>query len=79
MIEEMALPVEATIVASVATEVRALLLVGLLPETVCFLGLTLTEDEDYDRRPQRRRYDEPLHIRVRKQLLAVAESVLLAL
>ena len=33
------------------------------------------EDDDYDRRPQRRRYEEPLHERLRKQLLAIAESV----
>ena len=33
------------------------------------------EDDDYDRRPQRRRYEEPLHVKVRKQLLAIAESV----
>lgn len=33
------------------------------------------DDDDYDRRQQRRRYEEPLHIKVRKQLLAVAESV----
>jgi len=36
------------------------------------LGL---EDDDYERRPQRRRYEEPLHLKVRKQLLSVAESV----
>lgn len=35
----------------------------------------LLEDDEYDRRPQRRRYEEPLHIKVRKQLLAIAESV----
>ena len=38
--------------------------------------LTLrAEDDDYDRRPQRRRYEEPLHLKIRKQLLSVAESV----
>ncbi|KAK0100942.1 hypothetical protein ONS96_006175 [Cadophora gregata f. sp. sojae] len=31
------------------------------------------DEEDYDRRPQRRRYEEPLSSRVRKQLLAIAE------
>ncbi|KAJ5127539.1 hypothetical protein N7448_008318 [Penicillium atrosanguineum] len=32
------------------------------------------EDEDYDRRPQRRRYEEPLFVLVRRQLLTLAES-----
>ena len=36
----------------------------------------IVEDDDFDRRPQRRRYEEPAHIRVRKQLLSIAESVL---
>ena len=36
----------------------------------------IVEDDDYDRRPQRRRYEEPAHIRVRKQLLSIAESVI---
>ncbi|KAH6715266.1 MIF4G like-domain-containing protein [Leptodontidium sp. MPI-SDFR-AT-0119] len=31
------------------------------------------DEEDYDRRPQRRRYEEPLSSRLRKQLLAIAE------
>lgn len=34
------------------------------------------DEDDYDRRPQRRRYEEPLSVRVRKQLLAIAESPL---
>lgn len=34
------------------------------------------EDDDYDRRPQRRRYDAPLPVRIRKQLLGLAESPL---
>lgn len=33
------------------------------------------DDEDYDRRPQRRRYEEPLFVQVRRQLLTIAESV----
>lgn len=37
---------------------------------------TSTDDDDYDRRPQRRRYEEPLIARVRRQLLAIAESPL---
>lgn len=38
--------------------------------------LTLgADDDEVDRRQQRRRYEEPLHIKVRKQLLGVAESV----
>ena len=35
----------------------------------------LQDDDDYDRRPQRRRYEEPLHLKMRKQLLVIAESV----
>ena len=34
------------------------------------------DEDDYDRRPQRRRYEEPLVVRVRKQLVALAESPL---
>lgn len=33
-----------------------------------------TDDDDYDRR-QRRRYEEPLFVKVRRQLLSIAESV----
>ena len=33
------------------------------------------EDDDYDRRPQRRRYEEPVYVRLRKELLGLAESV----
>ncbi|RKF65062.1 Nuclear cap-binding protein subunit 1 [Erysiphe neolycopersici] len=32
------------------------------------------DEEDYDRRPQRRRQEEPLSARIRRQLLSVAES-----
>ncbi|KAH1453396.1 hypothetical protein KXX13_002228, partial [Aspergillus fumigatus] len=32
------------------------------------------DDEDFDRRPQRRRYEEPLVVKVRRQLLTLAES-----
>lgn len=35
----------------------------------------LVDDDEYDRRPQRRRYEEPLHVKVQKQLLGIAESV----
>lgn len=35
----------------------------------------MPDDEDYDRRPQRRRYEEPLFVQVRRQLLTLAESV----
>ncbi|KAI8965736.1 MIF4G like-domain-containing protein [Daldinia sp. FL1419] len=34
------------------------------------------DDDEYDRRPQRRRYDAPLPVRIRKQLLGLAESPL---
>ncbi|KAJ6186362.1 hypothetical protein N7519_007663 [Penicillium mononematosum] len=32
------------------------------------------DDDDFDRRPQRRRYEEPLFAQVRRQLLTIAES-----
>ena len=39
-------------------------------------GLTIAaDDDDFDRRPQRRRYEEPLAAVVRRQLLTIAESV----
>lgn len=34
----------------------------------------MIDDEDLDRRPPRRRYEEPLSSRLRKQLLSIAES-----
>ncbi|KAL8952890.1 MAG: hypothetical protein Q9222_001216 [Ikaeria aurantiellina] len=37
---------------------------------------SLKEDDDFERRPARRQYHEPTHVRVRKQLLAIAESPL---
>ncbi|KAL8847207.1 MAG: hypothetical protein Q9221_007733 [Calogaya cf. arnoldii] len=35
-----------------------------------------SEDDEFDRRPPRRQYQEPVHVKVRKQLLAIAESPL---
>lgn len=34
------------------------------------------DDDEFDRRPQRRRYEEPLSGKIRKQLLTIAESPL---
>ncbi|TRX95441.1 hypothetical protein FHL15_003772 [Xylaria flabelliformis] len=34
------------------------------------------DDDEYDRRPQRRRFEAPLPVRIRKQLLGLAESPL---
>ncbi|KAI4264227.1 MAG: hypothetical protein L6R42_000662 [Xanthoria sp. 1 TBL-2021] len=34
------------------------------------------EDDELDRRPPRRQYQEPVHVKVRKQFLAIAESPL---
>lgn len=40
-------------------------------------SISLDDDENYDRRNQRRRTDNaPLHVRVRRQLLSIAESPL---
>ncbi|KAI9808540.1 MAG: hypothetical protein M1825_003689 [Sarcosagium campestre] len=36
--------------------------------------IVVTDDDDGDRRPQRRRYEEPLAVKLRKQLLSIAES-----
>ena len=41
----------------------------------CRILTTRVEDDDYDRRPQRRRYEEPLATSLRKQILSIAESV----
>lgn len=53
--------------------------VHLPSETLCSPAQAdlpaLLEDDDYDRRPQRRRYEEPLYVRLRKELLGLAESV----
>lgn len=41
------------------------------------MNLPTQDDDDHERRGQRRRYDhQPLHIKVRKQLLSIAESPL---
>ena len=37
--------------------------------------LVATDDDDFDRRQQRRRYEEPLHVKLRKQILSIAENV----
>lgn len=60
---------EDTVIASGDIEV-GYLSIGLLHELTPGL-----DDEEFDRRPQRRRYEEPLHIKMRKQLLGIAESV----
>ena len=53
-----------------------LLLVKIWPQ-ITYKGLTsLIDDDDFDRRPQRRRYEEPLPVKIRKQLLSIAESPL---
>lgn len=59
--------------ASAATEVRDAI-------STCFSdrlipSIMFTDDDDFDRRPQRRRYEEPLYVQVRRQLLTIAESV----
>jgi nuclear cap-binding protein subunit 1 len=38
------------------------------------LTIHIIDEDDYDRRPQRRRYEEPLSVKIRKQLLSIAES-----
>ena len=52
--------------------VLASLLRGVTTGVLLFIQ---TDDGDFDRRAQRRRFDEPVHIKLRKQLLGLAESV----
>lgn len=40
------------------------------------IRLKLIDDDDFDRRPQRRRYEEPVAVTLRKQILSIAESVM---
>ena len=70
MTGEMEARVEDIIIASGATEV-GFPTYSNMPNNADML----TDDDDYDRRPQRRRYEESLHVKVRKQLLGIAESV----
>ena len=37
--------------------------------------MAVLDDDDYDRRPQRRKFEEPAHVKVRKLLLGIAGSV----
>ena len=40
------------------------------------LTVSITTDDDHgDRRQQKRRYEEPLAVKVRKEMLTIAESV----
>ncbi len=39
------------------------------------ISLTGQDDDEYDHRAQRRRYEEPLAVTLRKQILSIAESV----
>lgn len=52
------------------------ILVIILQNSRLTLTCHITDEDDYDRRPQRRRYEEPLIVKVRKQLLSIAESPL---
>lgn len=45
------------------------------PISWCLTDISVDDDE-HDRRPQRRRYEEPLAVTLRKQILSIAESVL---
>lgn len=49
-------------------------IVFAIPHGLSLLTVCSPEDDDYDRR-QRRRYEEPLVAKVRRQLLTIAESV----
>ncbi|KGO64660.1 MIF4-like, type 1/2/3 [Penicillium italicum] len=46
---------------------------GYRDNTLTYLAI-LSDDDDFDRRPQRRRFEEPLFVQVRRQLLTIAES-----
>ncbi|CAG8962256.1 hypothetical protein HYFRA_00005310 [Hymenoscyphus fraxineus] len=47
---------------------------GPIKDLPTLFDFTRHDEDDYDRRPQRRRYEEPLSAKVRKQLLAIAEN-----
>ncbi|KAL8710494.1 MAG: hypothetical protein Q9220_004926 [cf. Caloplaca sp. 1 TL-2023] len=49
---------------------------GPFAQTVLMLIYFFKEDDDFERRPARRQYQESAHVRIRKQLLAIAESPL---
>lgn len=48
---------------------------GILELLVRVANWPFQDEEDFDRRPQRRRYEESLVALVRRQLLTIAESV----
>lgn len=47
----------------------------MIATVLAILVLTDSDDDYDDRRPQRRRYEEPLAATVRKQVLSIAENV----
>ncbi|KAL6719588.1 Nuclear cap-binding protein subunit 1 [Lecanora helva] len=63
-------PEGVTTIANAVIEVATSILLLHFPSNI------YAEDDDYDRRSQRRRYEEPRHLKIRKQLLSVAESPL---
>lgn len=72
--------IEVVVDASADTEVRKQLhistnvvLLEELKTDLCFSHRI--DDDDFDRRAPRRRYEEPLGSKVRRQLLLIAESV----
>lgn len=66
----------ATIIARGDTEVSNSRIHGSDPRQHRHKLIRPTDDDDFDRRPQRRRYEEPLSVKLRKQLLSIAESPL---
>ena len=44
-------------------------------ELMLMVNLGYIDDDDSNRRPQRRRYEEPPAAKLRRQLVAIAESV----
>lgn len=41
----------------------------------CDFDMLIRSDDEYDGRNQRRRYEEPLSVSLRKQIMSIAESV----
>ena len=59
---------------------RGMYLTNLSPPSYLYISLSsFIEDDDLDRRQRQRRTEEPLQVKIRKQLLGIAESVWLTM
>ena len=71
---------EGIIIARDDIEVRFISTSHPIPQPISYITIPNTslhpDEDDYDRRPQRRRYEDPPSVKLRKQLLSLAESPL---